>query len=43
MGRDVRKPVYGGLRTTKVLISAFVIRFLESIISKLATGQISIF
>ena len=47
-----RKPVYGGLRTTKgadqpahphSLISAFVIRFLENFICKLATGEISIF
>ena len=49
MGLDVRKPVFGSLRTTQALtslrslISAFVIRFLESIICKLATGEISIF
>ena len=46
---DARKPVFGGLRTTKAqtnlhsLISAFVIRLLESIIPKLATSQITIF
>ena len=50
MGQNMRKPVSGGSRTTKVqislgrLVSTFVIRFLESIIiSKLATGEISIF
>ena len=49
MGLDVRKPVFGGLRTTTAqtslrrLISAFVIRLLESLISKLATSEISIF
>ena len=49
MDLDARKPVFGGMRTTKAqtslrrLISAFVIRFLESIISKLATSKISIF
>ena len=45
------KPVFGGLQTTKVqtslrrcaLISAFVIRFFESTISKLATNESSIF
>ena len=48
MGLDVRKPVFGDLRTTKgadqaahtrSLISAFVFRFLESIISRLATSE----
>ena len=48
MGLDARKPVFEGLRTTKALISlahvrsmisAFVIHLLESIISKLATGE----
>ena len=57
MGLDVRKPVFGGLRTTQTqtsldadqpalphsLISAFVIRVLESTISKLATSEISTF
>ena len=50
MGFDARKPVFGGLRTTQAqtahqrsLISALVIRFFESIISNLATGEISIF
>ena len=52
MGLDVRKSVLRGLRTTKgadhpgdlhSLISAFVIRLLESFISKLATSEISIF
>ena len=37
MGLNARKPVFGGL------ISDFVIRFLESIIYKLATGEITIF
>ena len=49
---DVRKPVFGGLQTTKgadkpaptrSLIHAFVIPFLESITYKLATSDISIF
>ena len=51
MGHDVRKSVFGGLRTTQAqtslrirsLISAFVIRFLKKIISKLASKEISIF
>ena len=49
MDLDARKPVFVGLRTTKVqtslcsLISAFVIRFLERTICKLAIGDISIF
>ena len=46
MGLGVRKSVFRGLRTTKAqtsLISAFVIRLLESIISRLATSEISIF
>ena len=46
MGLDARKPVFDGLRPTKALTrrnSAFVIRFLESIISKLATNEIPIF
>ena len=46
MGLDARKPVFGGLRTTKVqtsLISTFVIGFLESIISRLAMSEISFF
>ena len=46
MGCDVRNPVFGGLGTTKTQtslrtrISAFVIRFLESITSRLAAGVI---
>ena len=46
MGHVARKPVFGGLRTTKAqislrsLISAFVIRLLKSIISKLCYKQI---
>ena len=49
MGCDARKPVFSGLQTAKPqtslrsLISVFVIRFLESIICQLATGEISIF
>ena len=51
MGLDARKPVFGGLRTTKAqnnlrihsLISAFVIHFLNNFICKLATGEIPIF
>ena len=37
MGLDATKPVFGGL------ISAFVIHLLESIISRLATNEISVF
>ena len=47
------KPVFGGLRTTKVqtslriravcLISTFVVRLLERIISRLVKSEISIF
>ena len=45
---DVRNPVFGGLGTTaqnslRTRISAFVIRFLESITSRLAAGVILIF
>ena len=52
MGLNMRKPVFGGFANNKdadqpahpcSLISGFVIRFLESIICKLATGEISIF
>ena len=55
MGLYARKPVLGGLQTTKGLTSLsictdhpaqhtdFVIHSLESIIFKLATGEISIF
>ena len=49
LGLDARKPVFGGLRTTdhhahpRSMISAFVIRVLESTISKLATSKISFF
>ena len=44
MGLIARKPVFGGggvgLRS---LISAIVIRFLESFICKLAIGELSVF
>ena len=47
LGLIARKPVFGCLRTTKAqtsrLISAFVIRVMESIISKLDTSEILIF
>ena len=49
MGLYARIPVFGRLRTKQVqtslhsLISAFFIRFLKSIICKLATGEISYF
>ena len=54
MGLDARKPGFGVCEQQRRrgadqpahrcrLISAFVIRFLESIISKLATGEMSIF
>ena len=49
MGPIARKPVFEGMRTIKAqislrsLISAFVIRFLESTISKLTTSEILIF
>ena len=49
MSLDVRKPVLAGLPTTQTqtslrsLLSAFVIRFSESIIHYLVTGEISIF
>ena len=48
MGLDARKPVFGGFVNNtgadqpehpRCLIRAFVIRFLESIICKLATGE----
>ena len=51
MGRDARKPVFGSLQITKAndqpahpqnLIRTFVIPLLESIISKLATSEISL-
>ena len=42
MDLDARKPVFGSLHPHR-LISAVVICFLESIISKLATSEISIF
>ena len=44
MGLDVRKPVFRVCKQLD-LISAFVIRFLENVISKLAkdTSEISIF
>ena len=52
MGLDARKPVFGGVENnkgadqpvhTRRLISAFVIRFLESLISKHASSEISMF
>ena len=52
MGLDVKKPSFGGFANNKgadqpahphSLISAFVIRFLESMIFKLAASEISIF
>ena len=51
MGLDAGKHVFWGLRTTKAqtnlrirsMISAFFIRLLESIRSRLATSQLSIF
>ena len=52
MGLDARKPVFGGFANNKgadqpahprSLISAFVICFIVSIISKLASSKISIF
>ena len=52
MGRNARKPVFERFANNtgadqpahlRRLISAFVIRFLESIICKLGTGEISIF
>ena len=52
LGLNMRKPVYSGYANNKgadqpghphSLISAFVICFLESIVPKLATGEISIF
>ena len=47
MGSNARKPVFGDIPTTKAqtrcLISLFVIRLLESITSRLAMSEISIF
>ena len=52
MGRNARKPAFGGFANNtgadqpahpRNLISAFVIRFSESIICKLASYEISIF
>ena len=51
MGRDARKPVFGEFANNKdadqparlrSLISAFIIHLLESIMCKLAIGEISI-
>ena len=49
LGLDATKSIFGGLGTTKAqtrmhlrLISTFVILVMERIISKLATGEISI-
>ena len=51
IGADERKPVFGGMQTTKAqdqpahkhrLISAFAIHFLESTISRLVLSEISI-
>ena len=41
MCHDARKPVFGGL-LLRDTISAFIFRLLESIMTKLATGKISI-
>ena len=51
MGLDIRKPVFGVGNNKDAdqpmhlcrLISAFVIHSLESIITKLGTGQLSLF
>ena len=52
IGRNARNPVFGGFANNtgadkpahpRSLISAFVIRFSESIICKLASDKISIF
>ena len=52
MGLSARKPVFGGFANNtgadqparpRSLISAFVIRFLESTVCKLPIGEISIF
>ena len=52
MGRDTRKPVFGGFANNtgadqpahpRSLISAFVIPFLESTIFDLESGKVSIF
>ena len=44
MGLGMRKPVFGVYKQRKRrLISTFVIRFLESMISKLASSKISLF
>ena len=46
MGLDARKPIFGGLQTTKASAQAdqrLFIHVLESIISKLATSEIWIF
>ena len=43
MGLVATKSVFRGLQTTKAQTSAFVIRLLESFISKLASREISIF
>ena len=51
LGLDARKPVFGAVNNKGAdqlvhphsLINTFVIRLLEKIISKLATGEISIF
>ena len=44
IGLNMRKPVLGGLPTTQgqtsLRIQAFVIRYLESVICKLATSEI---
>ena len=46
MGLNVRKPVFKGFANNKgadqPLISAFVIHFMESIIFRIATNEISI-
>ena len=43
LGIIATKPMFGGLRTTKAQVSAFIIRVLESIVSGLPSSEISIF
>ena len=43
LGLNLRKPVFGICERMHRLISAFSILLLESIISKLATGEMSLF
>ena len=45
MGLNARKPVFTGFASNKRadLIRAFILHLLDSILSKIATGEISIF